>query len=77
MSRDMFADRSGFTAARRAFVTKAKPAGTPERLLATRPQPEAGRPQGDRAPAIARPRHTNAGDRRPAVRPAVPVPASA
>jgi len=32
MSRDLFADRSGFAAARRAFVTKAKPTGTPARL---------------------------------------------
>jgi putative two-component system hydrogenase maturation factor HypX/HoxX len=32
MSQDMFADRSGFAAARHAFVTKAKPARTPEHL---------------------------------------------
>ena len=39
MSRDMYGDRSGFAAARRAFVTKAKPAETPARLrlAATRP----------------------------------------
>ena len=66
MSRDMYGDRSGFAAARHAFVTKAKPAGTPERLLPSRPEP--ARPN-----AIARPRHANSGDRRPAVRPAVPV----
>jgi putative two-component system hydrogenase maturation factor HypX/HoxX len=33
MSRDMFADRSGFAAARRAFVTKAKASRTPDRLV--------------------------------------------
>ncbi|HET6529765.1 MAG TPA: hydrogenase maturation protein [Actinoplanes sp.] len=66
MSRDMFADRSGFAAARRAFVTKAEPAGTPHRLLLAPPEPA-------RATSIARPRHTNTGDHRPAVRPAVPV----
>jgi putative two-component system hydrogenase maturation factor HypX/HoxX len=32
MSRDIFDDRNGFAAARRAFVTKAKPASTPARL---------------------------------------------
>ncbi|PRY28090.1 hydrogenase maturation protein [Pseudosporangium ferrugineum] len=33
MSSDMFGDRSGFAAARHAFVTKAKPTATPARLL--------------------------------------------
>ena len=66
MSRDMYGDRSGFAAARRAFVTKAKPAGTPERLLLSRPEPS-------RPTAITRPRHTNSGERRPAVRPAIPL----
>ncbi|WP_127499664.1 hydrogenase maturation protein [Actinoplanes solisilvae] len=33
MSRDLFGDRSGFAAARHAFVTKTRPAVTPERLL--------------------------------------------
>jgi putative two-component system hydrogenase maturation factor HypX/HoxX len=37
MSRDMFGDRSGFAAARRDFVTKAKPTSTPSRLLLTTP----------------------------------------
>ncbi|MEV6844686.1 enoyl-CoA hydratase-related protein [Actinoplanes sp. NPDC051411] len=32
MSRDMFGDRSGFAAARRDFVTKARPGATPPRL---------------------------------------------
>jgi putative two-component system hydrogenase maturation factor HypX/HoxX len=32
MSRDLFADRSGFAAARKAFVTKAGPSSTPARL---------------------------------------------
>lgn len=35
MSRDMYADRSGFAAARHAFVRKLKPAETPSRLLMT------------------------------------------
>jgi len=35
MSRDMFGDRSGFAAARRDFVTKAKAASTPARLVLT------------------------------------------
>jgi putative two-component system hydrogenase maturation factor HypX/HoxX len=34
MSRDMFDDRHGFAAARRAFVTKQRPARTPPHLLA-------------------------------------------
>ncbi|MFF5085130.1 enoyl-CoA hydratase-related protein [Actinoplanes sp. NPDC000266] len=33
MSRDMYADRSGFAAARHAFVHKTRPSGTPARLL--------------------------------------------
>jgi putative two-component system hydrogenase maturation factor HypX/HoxX len=51
MSRDMYADRSGFAAARHAFVRKLKPAETPSRLL----------PAGIRTP---RPRKTTL---RPAV----------
>jgi putative two-component system hydrogenase maturation factor HypX/HoxX len=43
MSRDLFADRSGFAAARRAFVTKAKATGTPERLAFPREQDEPAR----------------------------------
>jgi putative two-component system hydrogenase maturation factor HypX/HoxX len=66
MSRDMFGDRSGFAAARRAFVTKARAARTPERLRLAVPEAAPQKP-------ITRPRHTNTGDRRPAVRPAVPV----
>jgi putative two-component system hydrogenase maturation factor HypX/HoxX len=63
MSRDMYGDRSGFAAARHAFVTKAKPTGTPARLLAPSRKP---------AVAASRPRVTN--DRRAtAVRPAVPL----
>ncbi|MFG1609858.1 hydrogenase maturation protein [Actinoplanes sp. NPDC049265] len=65
MSRDMWADRSGFTAARRAFVGKQRPERTPERLLLAPPGP---------GPEITRPRAAKSGDRRPAVvRPAVPV----
>jgi putative two-component system hydrogenase maturation factor HypX/HoxX len=32
MSRDIYGDRSGFAAARHAFVTKARATGTPPRL---------------------------------------------
>ncbi len=39
MSRDIFDDRNGFTAARRAFVTKQKPDVTPARLARHRPAP--------------------------------------
>ena len=66
MSRDMYGDRSGFAAARRAFVTKEKPSATPHRLLLTGTEPNRVRPMN-------RTRHTNSGDRRPAVRPAVPI----
>jgi putative two-component system hydrogenase maturation factor HypX/HoxX len=50
MSSDMFGDRSGFAAARRAFVSKARVGATPARLLATpRPdQPVAPPRQGSR-----------------------------
>ena len=43
MSRDLFTDRSGFAAARRAFVTKAKAAGTPARLAFPGDQDEPAR----------------------------------
>ena len=33
MSSDLFGDRSGFAAARRAFIAKQPPGSTPERLL--------------------------------------------
>jgi putative two-component system hydrogenase maturation factor HypX/HoxX len=66
MSRDLFGDRSGFAAARRAFLGKIRPPATPERLLL-------GRPESAPPMQVTRTRHTNAGDRRPAVRPAVPV----
>ena len=39
MSRDIFDDRHGFTAARHAFVTKQKPDVTPARLARHRPAP--------------------------------------
>ncbi|MBM2619309.1 formyl transferase [Actinoplanes sp. LDG1-06] len=60
MSRDMFGDRSGFAQARRDFVTKAKPAGTPERLQLT-----------SRKTTVSRiaPKE----QRQPVVRPAVPL----
>ncbi|WP_236717989.1 hydrogenase maturation protein [Actinoplanes sp. TFC3] len=51
MSSDMYGDRSGFAAARRAFVTKARAVGTPAQLrIADRPvgdRSAAGRPVGD------------------------------
>jgi putative two-component system hydrogenase maturation factor HypX/HoxX len=62
MSRDMYGDRSGFAAARRDFVTKARPAETPERLRWAAPA----------APVpVTRARPAN--ERRPTVRPAVPL----
>lgn len=60
MSRDIFSDRSGFAAARHAFVTKARPTETPERL---RPGAAAPTPV-----PLARHRPPAA-----AVRPAVPI----
>ncbi|MET0424472.1 MAG: hydrogenase maturation protein [Actinoplanes sp.] len=61
MSRDMYGDRSGFAAARHAFVRKAKAIETPERLL---PAWTATVPRQDRS----------ATDRRlSALRPAVPM----
>jgi putative two-component system hydrogenase maturation factor HypX/HoxX len=64
MSRDMYGDRSGFAAARNAFVGKARPAATPPRLLPDWAAPAPGGP----------PRPRPANDRRPAaVRPAVPM----
>ena len=66
MSLDLYGDRSGFAAARRAFVTRAKATGTPARLLLGKAAAEeAGGPV-----PTTRPRHTNAS---PAIRPAVPV----
>jgi putative two-component system hydrogenase maturation factor HypX/HoxX len=64
MSRDIYADRSGFAAARREFVTKAKPDGTPDRLRFGAPD-EASRPV-----PINRSR---SGGALPSVRPAVPI----
>jgi putative two-component system protein, hydrogenase maturation factor HypX/HoxX len=64
MSRDIYGDRSGFAAARHAFVTKAKPTGTPERL-------RFDAPDDTRRPVpISRSR---GGGGLPAVRPAVPI----
>jgi putative two-component system protein, hydrogenase maturation factor HypX/HoxX len=65
MSRDMYGDRSGFTAARRAFVHKAKPAGTPVRLVLGGTAEEAPAPV-----PISRNRPA---DTTPTVRPAVPM----
>jgi putative two-component system hydrogenase maturation factor HypX/HoxX len=47
MSRDLFADRNGFAAARRAFVTKQNPSSTPHRIARHR------LPAGPRTPAPA------------------------
>jgi putative two-component system protein, hydrogenase maturation factor HypX/HoxX len=60
MSRDMWADRSGFAAARHAFVTKQRAESAPDRLLLAAPSP---------ARPIAKPRNA----RRMVVRPAVPA----
>jgi len=48
MSRDFFDDRLGYAAARRAFVTKRKPAGTPARLAPHRRVVPAPRSVSDR-----------------------------
>ena len=66
MSRDMFDDRSGFAAARHAFVTKARPAATPPRLAFP------GSAQPHRA-HVTRPRHP--AEFHHVLRPAVPMPA--
>jgi putative two-component system hydrogenase maturation factor HypX/HoxX len=70
MSRDIYTDRSGFAGARRAFVRKLHPSGTPKQLLfAANSGPVSGVPG-----AGGRQRNTGpAVDRRPALRPAVPV----
>jgi putative two-component system protein, hydrogenase maturation factor HypX/HoxX len=70
MSRDLFGDRSGFAAARHAFVTKAKPTETPARLRLGAAVPVVAGPDpagGGKAPAPA------ARNRSSAVRPAIPV----
>jgi putative two-component system hydrogenase maturation factor HypX/HoxX len=71
MSSDMFGDRSGFAAARRAFVSKARPAATPARLLpGPRTEPAAAPPR-----QLSRPRVTteNPADTQVRVRSAVPL----
>ncbi|MEV6598042.1 hydrogenase maturation protein [Actinoplanes sp. NPDC051346] len=69
MSSDIFGDRSGFAAARRAFVGKAKKA-TPERLLLTAPAPHnATRPR-----QFSRPRNpAPAAEQPPRLRSATPM----
>ena len=71
MSSDMFGDRSGFAAARRAFVSQAGPATTPDRLLLAPPaEPAAARPrQLNRPRAVA----DSAADTQVRVRSAVPL----
>ncbi|BFU46932.1 hydrogenase maturation protein [Krasilnikovia sp. MM14-A1004] len=66
MSRDMFADRSGFAAARRAFVTKAAPDGTPQRLVARPTEPVRGA-------RLSRQRTAAEDESGARVRPAVPM----
>ncbi|HEY0002692.1 MAG TPA: enoyl-CoA hydratase-related protein [Actinoplanes sp.] len=63
MSRDLYADRSGFAAARHAYVRKVRPAVTPERLL---PAP------GGPVSAAERPRNLNELETS-GLRPAVPI----
>jgi putative two-component system hydrogenase maturation factor HypX/HoxX len=69
MSSDMFGDRSGFAAARKAFVGKARPATTPSRLLpAARTEPPTAPRQ------LTRPRAADsAADTPVRVRSAVPL----
>jgi putative two-component system hydrogenase maturation factor HypX/HoxX len=71
MSSDMFSDRSGFAAARLAFVSKAAPAGTPDRLLLAPPAepPAARKRQLNRPRAVA----DSAADAQVRVRSAVPL----
>jgi putative two-component system hydrogenase maturation factor HypX/HoxX len=68
MSRDLYGDRCGFAAARHAFVTKARPAETPARLMFSSTSQDAPRP----AP-IARPHPTNTSPASAPVRPAAPI----
>ena len=71
MSSDMFGDRSGFAAARRAFVSKASPATTPERLLLAPPaEPPAARPRQLNRPRVVA---DSATDPQVRVRSAVPL----
>jgi putative two-component system hydrogenase maturation factor HypX/HoxX len=56
MSRDLYADRSGFAAARHAFVRKVNPVETPARLLFDSPVPvPRGRTGNERRATILRP----------------------
>ena len=55
MSRDMYGDRSGFAAARHAFVTKARPVETPPRLLAAYRRTVRDRAATERRTATLRP----------------------
>ncbi|GAA3336850.1 enoyl-CoA hydratase-related protein [Amorphoplanes nipponensis] len=73
MSSDMFGDRAGFAAARQAFVSKARPAATPERLL---PGPRAGQ-SATRPRQLNRPRATGESPAETPVRVRSAVPLSA
>jgi putative two-component system hydrogenase maturation factor HypX/HoxX len=68
VSRDLFEDRGGFAAARRAVLSKTRPKATPARWAF--PAPEPVRPR-----QIARPRNGPASDTGQVVRPSVPQPA--
>ncbi len=68
VSLDLFEDRGGFAAARRALLSKTRPTTTPARW--SFPAPEPVRPR-----QIARPRHGTASDTGHVVRPSVPQPA--
>jgi putative two-component system hydrogenase maturation factor HypX/HoxX len=71
MSSDMFGDRSGFAAARKAFVSKARPASTPAHLLmGPRPEQPAARPRQLNRPRVS---GGSAADTQVRVRSAVPL----
>ncbi|MDR7279318.1 hydrogenase maturation protein [Catenuloplanes atrovinosus] len=80
MSLDIFDDRSGFAAARHAFVHKVRPAATPARLLLSPPvepvPPAQGGPAGNaKRPVPAPPPGAqNQGKNRPHVRPRTAAP---
>ncbi|MBB2945524.1 putative two-component system hydrogenase maturation factor HypX/HoxX [Actinoplanes lutulentus] len=77
MSRDIYTDRSGFAAARHAFVRKLQPEATPRHLLfAANAGAVTGGPAVNSGPVTAGRQRNNSGpavERRPALRPSVPV----
>jgi putative two-component system hydrogenase maturation factor HypX/HoxX len=68
MSSDIFGDRSGFAAARRAFVGKVPPTCTPARLLPTQHPEQSARPR-----QASRPRAATTAEPEVKVRSAVPA----